>query len=400
MSGGTVRAEQRERALATYDVVRGPARRELDALVDLAAQVTGVPFAAINLLSTDWQHQVATTGFEGEDSPIETAMCRLVVESGEPIMLEDAGRDDRFADHPWTSGEIAHVKYYGSHPLRTPAGVVIGTLCVFDSDPHPVTPEAAKGLAQLADRVVDVLELDLASRRLAEANARLSTSNERLAHFAGQVSHDLKNPLTSVSLSLESLELDVTEPDHVDTVARARRGVDRMNGLINTLLEFASQGASPGNDLVALGAELDLALDDLAGTVRRESVTAGELPTARGDAAQLRSVLMNLVGNAAKFTDADEAPEIEVDATMLDGRNRIEVRDRARGVPADQAERIFAPFARLDKTVDGAGIGLATSRRIVEAHGGAMGVEERDGGGSVFWFELPAVDDAPGDRPD
>lgn len=399
MSGGTVRPEQRERALATYDILRGPARRELDALVDLAAQVTGAPFAAINLLSTDWQHQVATTGFEGEDSPIESAMCRLVVESGEPIMLEDAGRDDRFADHPWTTGVMARVKYYGSHPLRTPAGVVIGTLCVFDSDPHPVTPEAAKGLAQLADRVVDVLELDLASRRLSDANARLTTSNERLAHFAGQVSHDLKNPLTSVSLCLESLELDVTEPDHVDTVARARRGVDRMNGLIDTLLEFASQGSAPGNDLVDLGAELDLALDDLAGLAPRESVTAADLPVARGDAAQLRSVLMNLVGNAAKFTAAGEAPEIAVDATSLVGRNRIQVRDRARGVPADQRERIFAPFTRLDKTVDGAGIGLATSRRIVEAHGGAMGVEARDGGGSVFWFELPAVDDAPGDRP-
>ena len=106
-----------------------------------------------------------------------------------------------------------------------------------------MTPEAARGLAQLADRVVDVLELELASRRLSEANARLSTSNDRLAHFAGQVSHDLKNPLTSVSLSLESLELDIAEPDQADTVARARRGVERMNGLIDNLLEFATQGS-------------------------------------------------------------------------------------------------------------------------------------------------------------
>ena len=76
---------------------------------------------------------------------------------------------------------------------------------------------------------MDVLELELASRRLSEANARLSTANERLEHFAGQVSHDLKNPLTSVSLSLESLELDVTDADQLDTLARARRGVDRMD---------------------------------------------------------------------------------------------------------------------------------------------------------------------------
>lgn len=393
MTADVARGQQRDRALATYDVVDGPARRELGALVDLAAQVAGVPFAAVNLLSSHYQHQVATSGFSGGDSPIESSMCRVVVESGEPIMLEDAGQDERFAQNPWTTGEIAHVRFYGSHPLRTPAGVVIGTLCVFDTDTHRVTPEAAKGLAQLADRVVDVLELELASRRLSEVNARLSTSNERLAHFAGQVSHDLKNPLTSVSLSLETLELDITEPDQIDTVARARRGIERMDGLIDNLLEFASQGSAPGEDVVDLGAELASALDDLTGRLSGDSVRSGELPLARGDAAQLRSVLMNLLDNAAKFTDGVQ-PEIEVGAHPLDGLNRIEVRDRGRGVPAEHRDRVFAPLARLDKTVEGVGIGLATCRRVVEAHGGRMGVDERDGGGSVFWFELPSVPDA------
>ncbi|HSU01011.1 MAG TPA: GAF domain-containing sensor histidine kinase [Nocardioides sp.] len=390
-----VRGRQRERVLATYDVVGGPARRELDALVELAAQVAGVPFAAVNLLSAHSQHQVATSGFEGGDSPIETSMCRLVVESGEPIMVEDAGADERFDLNPWTTGDDPEVRFYGSHPLRTPAGVVIGTLCVFDHDTHPATPETARALAQLADRVVDVLELELASRLLSDANARLSTSNERLAHFAGQVSHDLKNPLTSVSLSLESLELDVTEADQVDTVARARRGVERMNGLIDNLLEFATQGQAPGDELVDLGAEVDLALDDLAGRVSRESVQVGELPVARGDAVQLRSVLMNLVGNAAKFTEGGAGPEIEIAGSSLDGRNRVEVRDRGRGVPPEARERIFAPLARLDKSVEGVGIGLATCRRIIEAHGGSIGVAGREGGGSVFWFELPAVDVDP-----
>ena len=202
--------------------------------MELAAQGAGVPFAAINLLGARAQHQVATSGFEGVDSPIESSMCRLAVEAGRPIMLEDAGEDVRFAQNPWTTGEIGHVKFYGSHPLRTPAGVVIGTLCVFDNDSHPVSPESAKGLAQLADRVVDVLELELASRLLSAANDRLSTSNDRLAFFAGQVSHDLKNPLTSVSLSLESLELEITDPYQVDTVARAQRGVERMTGSSTT----------------------------------------------------------------------------------------------------------------------------------------------------------------------
>ena len=244
-----------------------------------------------------------------------------------------------------------------------------------------MTPEAARGLAQLADRVVDVLELELASRRLSEVNARLSTSNERLAHFAGQVSHDLKNPLTSISLSLETLELDVTDPDQVDTVARARRGVDRMNDLIDNLLDFAAQGDAPGD-----GRRRPRRRD-----ASRRSTTSpagspgsrcgvGALPVVRGDAAQLRSVLMNLIDNAAKFTARGRAARRRGRlAVPLDGHHRVEVRDRGRGIPDDKRERVFAPLARLDKTVEGSGIGLATCRRIVEAHGGTMGVDDRDG---------------------
>ncbi len=386
----------RDRVLATYDVVGSPPRRELDALVDLAAQVVGVPFATVNLLSTELQHQVATVGFDGGVSPREDSMCRVVVDTGEAVMVEDASQDPRWADSPWTNGDLADVRFYGSHPLRTPAGVVIGTLCVFDNETHQVTPEAEKGLSQLADRVVDVLELELASRRLSEVNARLSTSNERLAHFAGQVSHDLKNPLTSISLSLETLELDIVDADQVDTLNRAQRGVDRMSGLISNLLEFASRGDAPGDDVVDLGTEMELALDDLSARIPRDSVVVGEMPLVRGDAAQLRSVLMNLVDNAAKFTESGRAPEIEVGYWPVGQRQRVEVRDRGRGVPADRREQIFAPLARLDKSVEGMGIGLATCRRIIEAHGGSMGVEERDGGGSVFWFELPRPERATG----
>ena len=384
--------EARDRSIAAYGVLDGGPRRELDSLVQLAAQVAGVPFAAVNVLSSHAQHQVATSGFEGADSPIEQSMCRLVVESGEPIMLEDAGDDVRFAANPRTTGGIAHVAYYGSHPLTTPAGVTIGTLCVFDDRSHEVTPEVARGLAQLADRVVGVLELELASRRLSEANARIGTSNERLAHFAGQVSHDLKNPLTSISLSLETLELDVEEPDLLDTVARARRGVDRMTDLINDLVEFAQQGEAPGEDVVDLAVEMQAALDDLAGRIPREQVSVGDLPSVRGDSGQWRSVLVNLLDNAAKFTVPGERPDVEVDSVPIGGHHRVEVRDRGRGIPEDKRERVFAPLARLDKTVEGSGIGLATCRRIVEAHGGRMGVDDRAGGGAVFWFELPRAD--------
>jgi GAF domain-containing protein len=218
------------RPLTAYDVIEAPPLR-LDALVELAALVLGVPCAVVNVFTADSQHQVSASGFQGSVTPREEAVCRHVVETGTPILVEDASWDERFAGTP--------MGFYGSHPLRTSEGAVIGTLCVFDHRPRPVTAEAGQRLARLADSIVSVLELELATRGAGEAD-------ERLARFAGRVRHDLKNPLTSISLSLESLEMEVTDDHQAQTLARARRGVDRMNALLDDLREIAAR--APGDD--------------------------------------------------------------------------------------------------------------------------------------------------------
>jgi len=382
--------ELREETITAYDVLDGPPRRELLALVDLAARAAGVPFATINLFTSDTQHQVATVGFAGTTVSRADSFCTFTLETHEPVHIPDAREDPRFADNPHTTGELASVRYYGAHPLRTPGGVVIGTLCVYDEEVRPVISETAVELAMLADRVVDVLELELASRRLIEVNERLERSNARLEAFAGQVSHDLKNPLTSLSLSLELLETEVDEQSDAQvTIARARRATARMDELIDHLLEFASTGDTPRQEPVDLGAEVAAVLDDMGAWRDTTDITVGALPHVTGDRSQLRSVLQNLIDNAAKFTPADRAPVIAVSAAEVPGAHRIEVADRGPGIPDEHREHVFAPLARLDRMVPGFGIGLATSQRIVEAHGGRIGVDPREGGGSVFWVELP-----------
>jgi chemotaxis family two-component system sensor kinase Cph1 len=114
----------------------------------------------------------------------------------------------------------------------------------------------------------------------------------------------------------------------------------------------------------------------------------GELPEVEGDPRQLRRVLQNLVANAVKFRD--QAPlRVELSA-LRDGQEWVvTVRDNGRGVDPDNATRIFGMFSRADNETEGAGIGLAVCRRIVEAHGGRIWVEAADGGGSAFRFTLP-----------
>ena len=371
----------REQAIEAYDVLGSPPRRELEALVELAAKFTGVPMATINLITATEQWQVATYGVAAAVCDREDSMCRFVVDTGEPILLPDASLDERYRDNPFTTGEIAAVRFYASLPLRTPSGTVLGTLCVFDTEPHPVEPEVEHALATLAARVVDVLELELVSRQLAAAN-------ERLGAFAGQVSHDLKNPLSAIRMSVELAREEAADgSDLARLLDRAQRGAERMNTMIGELLEFARGGAAPELVDVDLGKLAADVLEDLGGAAAPGQVEVARLPVVRGDPVQLRTVLQNLLANAVKFSPAGSP--VRVAAEEQPNGWWVGVADRGPGIAEQDRQRAFEPMVRLDRTHPGSGIGLATCRRIVQAHGGRTGIDDNPGGGSVVWFELP-----------
>jgi signal transduction histidine kinase len=117
---------------------------------------------------------------------------------------------------------------------------------------------------------------------------------------------------------------------------------------------------------------------------------APDLPPGRGDRQRIAQVLLNLVGNAIKFT---EAGEVRVDATTSDGTFVVSVSDTGPGIAPADRERIFGEFQQADssstRSKGGAGLGLAIAKRIVELHGGRIWVESSPGQGSTFWFTLP-----------
>lgn len=393
---------ERVRALTDLDALAVPPRRDLVALVDLAALLSGMPMATINLVSDTQQHQVATYGFAASVCRREDSMCARTLHETEPVVVDDASVDERFRDNPFVTGELGRVRFYASQRLTTREGVVIGTLCVFDEKPRTLSPDQVQALCTVADRVVDVLELELAGRRLAAANEQLAASNERLADFAGQVSHDLKNPLTAVAMSLEMAREEADDvPDLAGTplvslLERAARGADRMQGMIDDMLAYARGGAEPRLEPVDLAAVMAAVVDDLAGDVADGRLDVQDLPVVVGDPVQLRLVLQNLVANGLKFTREGEQPRVSVSARRTTSGWRVEVADHGRGVAAEERERVFEPFVRLDKRVPGTGVGLATCRRILAAHGGRTGLDEAPGGGTLAWFELP---DLPEDDP-
>lgn len=382
----------RRQAIEQYDAIGAAAEPDLHGLVELAAIVCGVATAVVNIIDDTQQHQIAAVGFAPGVCEREDSMCAAVLDEARRVEVFDAREDARFADNPFVTGEIAKVRFYASSPLTLPSGVVIGTLCVFDEATGELGPEAAHGLDVLARQVVDVLELRHTAREL-------SRSNEQLAQFAGQVSHDLNNPLAALSGFLEmaadseSLE---SAPDVALALGRAELSARRMQELVADLLDYAQVGGRVRRVMVDLGVVVADVLEDLSSPITETGATVrlGSLPVVSVDPTLVRALLQNLLANAVKFSAAGgRRPLVEVSAERVAGGWRLAVDDDGPGVPVEHRERVFDLMDRGDRVgssdVPGLGIGLSTCLRVVEAHGGRMGIDTSPLGGASVWAVLP-----------
>jgi signal transduction histidine kinase len=385
-----VQSVTRRDAIAKYDILGASPEVDLQGLVELAATLCGVPTAVINMIDDEYQYQVAATGLEASVCSIEESMCAVALRTPGLTVVPDATLDDRFASNPFVTGALANVRFYASSPLITPAGVPIGTVCIFDDHVRELTDELSHSLGLIAHQIVDVLELRRITRDL-------ESSNEQLERFAGQVSHDLRNPLTAVAgfieLAADSPEV-VAAPMVAAALFRADAAAMRMDSMIADLLDFARLGgARPRRQPLELDELLTAVLDDLDQAIRitETVVTVDAEAHLSGDPTLMGALFQNLVANAVKFSHAAGVdPRVDIRAYKLDGNWRITVDDNGPGVPEDQRERVFGLMERnTSSDTPGLGIGLSTCRRIVDAHGGSIGIGESPLGGASVWVLLP-----------
>jgi signal transduction histidine kinase len=239
--------------------------------------------------------------------------------------------------------------------------------------------------------------LELSRDEVAERTAELERSNRELEQYAAVTSHDLKEPLQTVSVYAGLLDrhhrgdLDETGRHYLQTIIG---GTERMRTLIRDLLEYSRLGHGQLEpERVETDPLVGRALDNLAATIGEKdaTVTADRLPAVDGDPKQLAQVFQNLLSNALKFSD-QAAPQVHVGATRENGAWRFSVSDNGIGIEPAQAERIFQPFARVGGgDYDGTGIGLAIVHKIVERHGGQIWVDSEPGAGSTFYFTVPTA---------
>jgi len=249
---------------------------------------------------------------------------------------------------------------------------------------------------ELTRRVIEGAIQSAALRR------RLAQQQEELKNFATGLVHDLKAPIQAVA-TFASFVLDDIEKAADDKSLRKKLGGHcagvmaasrRLDALIDALYGYTKANVSANFDTVDMNAVVQEAVKALQPVIeqRHAKVSCGKLPAVNGNAPQLGLLLESLIDNAIKYCD-DPVPSVEVAAARNKSAWVFAVNDNGIGIPENFHRQIFEPFRRLPDAVrcDGAGLGLATCRKIVERHGGAIWCEPRSAGGSTFFFSLPTA---------
>ncbi|HEY1495246.1 MAG TPA: ATP-binding protein [Candidatus Solibacter sp.] len=225
----------------------------------------------------------------------------------------------------------------------------------------------------------------------------LTESNTALEQFAYAASHDLQEPLRTMSAYAQLLsrqyggKLDGEADRMLQFIVSAS---SRMTSLVRDLLEYARFTTEEGRpDSVAIDEDLEAAISHLDEAIQESgaTVTHDPMPVLQVDRGQIVRLFQNLIGNAIKYRKPEQRPEVHITAEQKGAEWVISVRDNGIGFEPSEASKIFEPFKRLHSAADipGTGVGLAICRRIVHAQGGRIWAESQPGQGATFHFTLP-----------
>jgi GAF domain-containing protein len=413
--------ESLQQQTATAEVLKAISRAAfdlktvLDTLVMSAARLCNADMVSILSLKDQLYHHAASYGSPpGFDEYIQTLPLRpgraslagRVMQERKAIQIVDALSDP---DYAMTEPQrLSGFRTMLGVPLLRD-GSPFGMIILSRKLVQPFTSAQIDLATTFADQAVIAIEntrlfeeVQARTRELAKTVEDLEIASQHKNQFVANMSHELRTPLAAILGYAELIQEGFYEPQgpkSLDALTRIRSNGKHLLGLINTVLDIAK--IESGQFTLNMS---EYAIESVVETVRAATESLAQnkklaltttvdksLPVGLGDEQRLTQVLLNLVGNAIKFTDAGE---VSIAAGARNGRFAVSVTDTGPGIPAEHQSRIFEQFQQVDssntRAKGGTGLGLAIAKQIVEMHGGRIWVESTVGKGSTFQMEIPA----------
>jgi signal transduction histidine kinase len=348
-------------------------------------------------LREDWESYGRLPVFPGEENrraSVDEDLARLTGSLEQLAALTEAGKG-REAEQVLRYGvKPSCDRLDASIPLLSEYGAIQGQMAETRIHWLARTAMAISVVLGLLGAALAAVTASFAIRFVRRSEQLLRARAEELDRFAGQMAHDVLSPLSGLAMSVQLAVRDAS-PQSREALERGLRSLVRSRDLVHALLSFARAEAAPTEgataDVPAVLTGVVEELHDLAAERRVQvSVEPSVAVQVACSAGVLMSVLGNIVRNAVKYMGDGARREVRVRVAATDGSAvRFEVEDTGPGIPKSLGERVFEPFVRGASDPSGSGLGLATAKRLVTAHGGRIGFRSQDGQGTLFWVELP-----------
>lgn len=373
--------------------------RDIDSIANVvrlaARELTGADGATFVLRDGDQCYYADENAisplWKGMRFPMKACISGWVMEHAQPVVIDNIYKDPRI---PQDAYRPTFVKSLAMVPIRRSSP--IGAIGNYWAKHHMPSDEVIAVLQALADTTSVALENANLYEQLQTQLKNLQESNYELSRFAWIASQDLEEPLRNISSNIAVLQRDYARQLDIrgnECIQHAVQEAQRLQALTDELMVHAHAEKVENFKPIGLDAIVDRVLGEMGPVIKEKHAVIHRepLPWVWGDPLLMERLLQNLLSNALKFTRAGAAPHVSISATQEGDVWRIAVIDQGIGVAKENLQRIFGMFQRLHTQDDypGAGLGLATAKKIVELHSGSIEMQSELGQGSTVSFTLP-----------